>query len=169
MHGLSKLLKSKTVIKKILWAFVILCLIAVTSYIFILNIGDYFKYDVINQVETISKNTTIFPAVIFCSTKLHYNLIDLVKTCTYRRKACNFTNNDFDLFIESDDRNCLRFNGYHEKLAKESGSLKKTNGIGYLNGLDVTFALPKDYDGIRVFILDNYVNTIEQEIDFFFR
>ena len=164
VHGINHLLLSKSLIKKFLWTFVILFCLITTLYIFISNVADFLKHDVINQVKTIYKNTSVFPAIIFCSTKLQYKLVDLVKSCSFNQETCNFTTN-FDLFIENEDRNCLRFNGYID----ESEKLKITNGIGYLHGLSITFSLPKDYDGIRVYIVDNYINTIENEIDFFFR
>jgi len=163
IHGLSRIYRSNGYPKKIAWTLIILAFISFFFVTLTQSMSDFLAYNVVSQSEALLQNETIFPALTFCSTNMTYNLTSLITKCVFNQAPCNLAA-DFDQFKESTDKNCLRFNSYKPG----NWSLRKTTGIGFSYGMTIQFMMPNLYDGFRVYATGNWINTFDDEFDFYF-
>ena len=164
IHGFGHILNANKPLHKALWTLIILIFITLMSLVTYDSVTDYLNYDIIAQTKSYSQNESIFPAVIFCSTKQNYSLLNMITMCSFNSITCDLLTS-FDAFKENNNRNCIRFNGFQNS----STEIMKTDGIGILHGLRIKFLMPEEYDSIRVFIVDNYIHSVEGSMDFYFR
>jgi hypothetical protein len=91
-HGLPRIIKSKYLILKVLWAIAFLGGIAAATYYLINTLVTYFQYQPVVQVTRIDEYPTIFPAVTIC------NLIPFVNLSFVKNQTSLFNQESFDSF-----------------------------------------------------------------------
>ena len=64
--GFSKIFKYHTVLARITWSAIFVTCSALTAWLCIVNITDFFQYDVISKLEVVHQRPTTFPVVTFC-------------------------------------------------------------------------------------------------------
>ena len=85
MHGLSRIIKAKSWIIKLIWAvFLITSIFCFVSYS-IESLYDFLDFKVTTEIRTIYETPTIFPTVTFCNSKLI--LVYLLKSTNLVRKT----------------------------------------------------------------------------------
>jgi len=130
------------------------------------------NYDVITQTKSIKENTAIFPAVVFCAENSSLNLNETIIYLKYSEMIVsdykepeilkkNIEDN-FDI-LDVGDKHCLRFNG----KSNEEKELKKTNGTDSSKGLVIGFFMPSDLEVILVYVVDNYLNYLDNSRSFY--
>ena len=69
MHGLSRIIKAKSWIIKLIWAaFLVTSICCFVSYS-IESLYDFLDFKVTTEIRTIYETPTIFPTVVFCNSK----------------------------------------------------------------------------------------------------
>lgn len=81
---------------------------------------DYYRFDVITDINVINENPSIFPTITICNlqprTSLMFTIDQILIDCTYDRNTCN--SSDFDMFNDPYYGICYRFNGRIDSIRK---------------------------------------------------
>jgi hypothetical protein len=162
---LLRIQQARSVYSTLIWALLFVVSTCACFYTIGKNTSDYLNYDVITQTKSIKENTAVFPAVVFCAENSSLNLKDTIFYLNYSDNI-NFDQkniaDNFDIF-DVDGKHCLRFNG----MGNKETDLKKTDGTDPSKGLVIVFYMPNNLEGIIVYVVDNYLNYLDNSRSFY--
>jgi len=107
-------------------------------------IADYFKYDIITQIDVIYEISSVFPTVSICSTSAwknepDFDLKSMLLYCRFDGDInCKLNSSLFEPFIDPIYNLCYRFNS----MSKKSKTTGLTNGLE----LELKLKIADDYD-----------------------
>ncbi len=167
-----KIQQARSVYSTLIWALLFIISTCACFYTIGKNTSDYLNYDVITQTKSIKENTAIFPAMVFCAENSSLSLKDTIKHLAYSDIIySDFTKpeilekniaENFDI-LNVGDKNCLRFNG----MSSKETELKKTNGTNPSKGLVIGFFMPNDLEVVLAYVVDNYLNYLNNSRSFY--
>jgi hypothetical protein len=74
MHGLSRIIKTKSWIIKLIWGLFLITSICCFMSYSIESLYDFLDYKVTTEIRTIYETPTVFPTVVFCNSRLNFVL-----------------------------------------------------------------------------------------------
>lgn len=191
--GISRIFITDNRLFKALWTVLILISVTFGFYNISETVKDYYKFDVITNIERIRPDSVIFPAVTVCFTGPIKS--DLFNGFRYVRTEWNHTvsiqhfledvyfqdqpiSSSQLEFFEIPDRNlnCLRFNGARNKPLKTANSTLDAFAftIKHLLAYRESVSENDEYNAIvsrlpptdlRVFVGDNYADSFPKVLD----
>lgn len=149
LNGYSRVLRTNSLLKKIVWLTCALALISYCMFLVNKNYSEYKEANVITNIKYIENDSLLFPAVTICIQEyksqrqlmLSHNLSDVLVDCSFegstKCSASDFIKN-FHVFYPffNTHFNCYQFNGD----AKYTATI-----FGKDSGLLMEFNLLKDY------------------------
>jgi len=169
---LLRIQQARSVYSTLIWVLLFVVSTCACFYTIGKNTSDFFNYDIITQTKSIKENTAIFPAVVFCADNSSLNLKDTIKYFKYSDIVdSDYTKSEilkkniadnFDIF-DVGEKHCLRFNG----MSNIETELKKTNGTEPSKGLVIGFFMPSDLEVVLVYVVDNYLNNLDNSRTFY--
>lgn len=188
VHGVPRIVKTERLLIQLIWIVMITTSISAGVYIISKSVKDFYRFDVITNIERVRPDRVTFPAVAICKRNMFRKSI--YKNLTWIRseltsevslksfiRSYESPNGDknisnLEVFqISQDGSTCLRFNGASIKKNLESvNSTKSTLSLEFdekfyywLSARDVNV-----YKGIettyQVFIGDNYLNSYLSDV-----
>jgi hypothetical protein len=141
LPGLPLLIKSKSLIVKLIWLLFISLFGTGCVYFTRNSLLDFFSYNTVTSMNIIKQNETQFPTVSFCVylsnlTLENIPLNDYIISCKFDFKDCNL-DKDFKIYSITRGDLCFRFNSDQNKI-------KNISRIDTDTGLSVLFRI-KEY------------------------
>jgi hypothetical protein len=90
-HGLPNIVRSNNLVIKIMWILFFLASLTYCSYVIIVSLIDYFKYQTVVSTTYVKETPTMFPAVTLCNLSMLLISSDVVTTilqCRPSRLMC---------------------------------------------------------------------------------
>ena len=191
--GIPSIVRTENIYFRVFWAILVLTSFSVGLYNISDLTRDYYKYEVITNVERVSEENFTFPAVTICLEnsnvqKYHFKNNTLIKEETdlsmknfidysFFKEERNFVSNQLEFFILPQyEIFCTRFNGAsNQNLEKQLAKINKTNEFFYIrikNNYTQTiseneyFLHKLNNKPFVVFIEDNYLNSFTGKFTF---
>lgn len=141
VHGLPKIIKSKRIITKAMWAFCFFLSSSACFYYSIKTLVDYLDYETITNVNVYSEIPTDFPTISLCSTfgsSFDSNFQNNMLKCLFNDNAdCLKRPKDFfEPFNDTLYGRCFRFNSGRNYFGEKIDILR-TNFRGKDHGLQL--------------------------------
>lgn len=189
VHGVPRIVKTDRWLIKLIWIVMITTSISAGVYIISKSVKDFYRYDVITNIERVRPDRVTFPAVAICKLNMfrksiYKNLTLIGSELTSEVSLKNFIRNyespngdknisNLEVFqISQDGRTCLRFNGASIKKNLEIvNSTKLALSLEFNEKFIYWLSARRDanvYKGIettyQVFIGDNYLNSYMRDV-----
>ena len=138
LPGLPLLLKSKSLIVKLIWLLFISLFGTGCIYFARKSLLDFFSYNTVTNINIIKQNETQFPTVSFCIyqsnlTEENISLNEFIISCKFDFKNCNL-DKDFKIYSLKRGDLCFRFNS-------NKSEIKNISRIDTDTGLSVLFRI----------------------------
>lgn len=177
VHGIPRIVKTENVLVKLVWTVMIMFSVSFGLYAISRSANDYYRYDVITNVERITPKAVTFPAITICIQRFfvknfykngsliaeeYTDELDLRNWLTYKSSApTSKTPADLEVFnIPNANWMCIRSN------AATDQSLQIAKQVADVIQFDFTAQkrLSKDSEqktmsDFRVYVGDNYLNS----------
>ena len=139
IHGISKVIKSRNLPKKLVWACLVIVSYTYCAYSVMQNTIDYLKYPVIKKYGQVYENEPNFPAVTFC------NFNESNHICIFNDRNCS------KIHIRVKNKKCYTFNGGRSKLM-DSIDILRSKQAGFTFGLKLGLSRKDANKDITIYI-----------------
>lgn len=183
IHGVPRILKTDKPIVKLIWTVMILISASFGLSIISSSVNDYYAFNVITNIETVTPDYVVFPAITMCINRQyetrHYinntlvrtestkiDIKQLLKESFFNTEKLTSANLDFFQIVTPYD-SCVRFNGF----LNESIQLKKVGGFfgrviftfdyhftEIISDIEKIDYIKFDKD-VLIFVTDNHLNS----------
>ena len=185
IHGLPRLLSNKNGIVKFVWLVIFLVSVCAGLANIGLEVKDYLHFDVITNIERISPESYIFPAIAVCTTSFYranfkngtqVGLRNATDDFEYKKFISGYispvldndiNNLEYYSFYSFAQFHCVRFNGITNRSLVTISSTSKSLAIRtknvYREVISDNEYIEYSLSGLFVFITDNYLNSFNTD------
>jgi len=166
VHGISRIVKSKRLVFKIVWLIFFIASSTTGSYYVIDSIFDYFKCQTITTIKVIQEKQSQFPTVSFCGSPSfkNFTLDQIVLKLTFESVSENNLSKVFEEYKDTVWGKCFRYNSGRDFYGNKI-DIVNTAIFSKPNNLRIGFNLdtPDDFREILVQIHNHSSPPIDLE------
>ncbi len=130
----TKPIKTERVILKLVWLILLIISVISNLYYVILNLIDYYNYDLTTSIYTIPELQSEFPTISFCDDNDKFFDMTLINLTINYKDLKSEWKNHIEQYNDSVYGNCYRFNSGRNML-NESIPIKYLKKSGFYDGL----------------------------------
>ena len=149
MHGIRNIVKTESLLIRIMWLICLIISTASCSYFIFLGLVNYLNFDIVTIIDTIYEHHSQFPTVSFCNKNGDLNNSEIIK-CEFNQNDCS---DYFEKFHDSSGKLCYRFNSgtnIHDKNVSILHATSAGSNYGLFLELNVSLATGYDYSQIVI-------------------
>jgi len=156
----TKPIKTERVILKLVWLILLIISVISNLYYVILNLIDYYNYDLTTSIYTIPELQSEFPTISFCDDNDKFFDMTLINLTINYKDLKSEWKNHIEQYNDSVYGNCYRFNSGRNML-NESIPIKYLKKSGFYDGLifEIKSNSKIDYSQLLIFI-HNHTQTL---------
>jgi len=147
-HGIPNIMKSNSLIIKIMWAVFFIASTVAGSYYTIDSILDYLRFNTVTTIQILDEEKSKFPTVSFCGfPKFNSSIERIVLSVKFQNEYKTNLSSVFEEFDDPVFSKCFRFNSREKNLLHAT-----TTGLSSNLRIQFDLEIAKDYDFTELLI-----------------
>jgi len=147
-HGIPNIMKSNSLIIKIMWAVFFIASTVAGSYYTIDSILDYLRFNTVTTIQILDEEKSEFPTVSFCGfPKFNSSIERIVLSVKFQNEYKTNLSSVFEEFDDPVFSKCFRFNSREKNLLHAT-----TTGLSSNLRIQFDLEIAKDYDFTELLI-----------------